>query len=351
MKKEIIKPIIIGIALLLIIGGLSLKKITKQEYQTTDVDVVLSLEDTLTKNAIWCGTFNLLWNDLKSEVAKQDIVFTPQLEIVKNLNKGTFTKEFLSEDSYVKKYGPPTFALKKEIEEEIAKKFNEKSDILDDFEWNDENSEDYFFYTMLKKEFTFPKVFTKLEKGTFKNTKNVNYFGIDSTTKKEVFDQVRVLYYHAKEDFALTLLTNEKEEVILIRGIEKNTFKEIWESLKEQEKEYQGSKSFNSGDTLRVPYLNLKLKKEFTELEHKDFSFANGEKYYIEKALQTISLELDEKGGKIKSEAGMHTKNFSAMETSDRKFYLDDNFVIFLKEEGKSLPYFAAQIDDIEKFS
>ena len=33
-----------------------------------------------------------------------------------------------------------------------------------------------------------------------------------------------------------------------------------------------------------------------------------------------------------------------------REFLVDDSFTIFLQEEGKSLPYFAARIDDISKF-
>ncbi len=41
----------------------------------------------------WCGTFNLIWNDLKNELAKKDIEFTPQLDVVRNLNKGTFNTE------------------------------------------------------------------------------------------------------------------------------------------------------------------------------------------------------------------------------------------------------------------
>jgi len=351
MKKEILKPIIGGVLLLTILGCLAYKegKIKRQEYQTSDVEVVLSLEDKVENNTLWCGTFNLIWNDLKEQLAKQDIVFTPQPEIVNNLNKGTFTTENLNENNYIKKYGPFTFSFKKEIEEEIQKKFNEKSDILDDFAWMDEPTEDYFFYAMLKKEFYFPKVFTKLEKGTFKNTKNVNYFGINSETSEEVYSQVKVLYYKNEKDFAVKLITNEGEEVLLARGIEKTTFKEIWEDLEEKSK--TESRSFTKGDTLKIPVLNLKIKKEFTELENKDFNFSDGKEYYIEKALQTISLELNEKGGKIKSEAGMLVKDNSGIGIAHRKFHFDDDFVIFLKEKDKKLPYFAAKIEDIEKFS
>ena len=37
-------------------------------------------------------------------------------------------------------------------------------------------------------------------------------------------------------------------------------------------------------------------------------------------------------------------------ENIERNFYLDDDFIIFLKEEDKDKPYFAAKINDITKF-
>ena len=53
-------------------------------YSTEDVTTALTLEDEIDKNnnTIWCGTFQLIWNDLKNDLAKQDIVFTPQLQVV-----------------------------------------------------------------------------------------------------------------------------------------------------------------------------------------------------------------------------------------------------------------------------
>ncbi len=350
MKKERIKPILGALLLVMVIGAYTFKEIKKQEYHPSDIDVVLSLEDNITKNSIWCGTFNLLWNDLKEEIVKQEIVFHPQTQSIENLNKGTFTKDNLKESSYIKKYGLATLDLKKEIEEEIKKKWNETSTILDDFEWTEGKTEDYFLYTMLKKEFQFPKVFTKLEKGNFKNTKNVKYFGIDNSTNEETYNQVNVLYYNNENEFAILLKTQEDEEIILLRGAEKTNFKEIWDEVEEKSK--TETKAFTKGDTLKVPYLNIKLKNEFTELEKKIFTFANGEEYWIEKALQTISFDLNEQGGKLKSEAGMHAKNsITSQDTFQRKFHFDKDFVLFLKEKEKELPYFAANIDDIEKFS
>ncbi|MBR4634166.1 hypothetical protein IKO50_04370 [bacterium] len=51
-----------------------------------------------------CGTFQLVRNDMVNEVVKQDVIFTPQLEIVKNLNKQTFTNKQLSPSSYYSKF-------------------------------------------------------------------------------------------------------------------------------------------------------------------------------------------------------------------------------------------------------
>ena len=33
-----------------------------------------------------------------------------------------------------------------------------------------------------------------------------------------------------------------------------------------------------------------------------------------------------------------------------RYFYVDDTFAIFLREKGKTKPYFAGRVDDINKF-
>ena len=316
----------------------------------TKLNIVTSLEDEITSNTAWCGTFNLIWNDLKNDLAKQDIIFSPQPKMVDNLNKGTFNTSYLSEDSYYKVYGTPTQELKKQIEKAIKEKFNETSSILDDFNWDGATEKDYFLYTMLKKEFEFPKVFTNLDNGNFGKYKNVKYFGIDSNTKKDVREQVEVLYYNSDSNFAVKLNTKQNDEVIISRGNTENNFGDIFKSITQNSDKYKGSKRFNENDKLKIPNIKFNLKEEITEVENRPFTFSNGKEYCIEKALQTIQFELDEKGGKIKSEAGISLKEAAIMPTEKpRDFLVDDTFTIFLKEEGRDLPYFAAQISDISQ--
>ena len=347
--KKIYLIIAVVVLLVLCIGLYLLKNKRTTTYSDAKNDVILSLEDKITDDTIWCGTFNLIWNDLKNELAKQDIVFTPQIQDVINLNKGTFSTKDLDDSSYYKTYGHPTLELKKEIEKNIKEKFNENSDILDDFDWNG-NPDDYILYTMLKKVFTFPTPFDKLNNSYFKDVKDVKYFGIDSESDSKLRKQVTVLYY-SDDGYAVKLNTNENDEVILVKGDNGDNFLDVYKNTMNKAGKYT-NKTFTDLDTLMVPNININVKKSFDQLTYKDFYFANGDEYHISKAVQTIKFELDNKGGKIKSEAGMQVaKNSVAIdEIEERHFDFNDTFIIFLKEKNKDLPYFAAKISDIKKF-
>lgn len=362
MKKII--PILIVIAIFIIIAIVCVKlnqnSSNKEENKTiryttiTTTEGIIttpSLEDEIQTNTIWCGTFQLIWNDLKNDIAKQDIVFNPQSKIVENLNKETFSVKDISDKYYYKKIGTPTIALKQEIEKAIQDKFNEKSDILDNFDWNGKTKEDYFLYAMLKKEFQFEKVFDEFENGKFGQYDNVKYFGIKTGENEEVRNQVTVLYYDSANNFAIKLKTKQEDEVILCKNPEGKTFNEIYKNIEEKEKNFKGNKGIAEKEVVKIPNIKLNEKAEFSELENKPFLFSNGNSYLIEKAMQTIQFELDKTGGKIKSEAGMMVSKTSLERPEEKRtFVLDDTFAIFLKEDGKDNPYFAGKISDIAKF-
>ena len=318
-----------------------------------DLNFVYSLEDKTDSNTVWCGTFNLIWNLLKDELAKKDIIFENMTDVVINLNKGTFSEDDLDEDCYYITYGYATKELKNIIEKAIKDKFNETSDILESFDFL-EDSNDYFLYTMLKKEFKFKYKFDELENGKFKDTEDVKYFGIRESSKEELKDQVEVLYYDSDDSFAVKLKTKTNDEIILNKSPKGNSFYDIYNNILNLNSEFDGNMYLDTKDTLKVPYLKLDALSEVKEVENKPFSFANGESYYISKALQTIKFELDSTGGKIKSEAAMMVRETAALITEPeeiRHFNLDDEFVIFLKEKDSKLPYFAAKINDITKFN
>ena len=184
-SKKIIKWILIFIILLLIcfmIKTFNLfdKKATKLPA-FEGINVVPTMSDKITQDSCWCGTFQLVWNEMKHELVGQDIVFSPQIELAKNLNKEAFNKQMISDEYYYIKYGIRNFQLKAEIEKGILDKFNQTSDLLNKIDWLQDDEIDetkYLFYAMLYREFQYSKPFEILENGKFANKyKNVKYFG------------------------------------------------------------------------------------------------------------------------------------------------------------------------------
>ena len=342
-------------------------KVEPTKNDTESITVVPTMDDTITADSSWCGTFQLVWNDMKNEVVKKDIVFNPQLDMVENLNKEDFNESMLSEDYYFKIYGLKTLALKEKIEKGIKEKFNQTSDILDDFDWSEEELDDpnntdikrYFFYTMLYRKFEFLQEFDKLDNDKFGNEyKDVEYFGIDKNTEDSVGNQITVLYYNSKDDFAILINTKTNDEVIFCKNPTGNNFNEIYKNMNDESSKYKGSKSFEDIDEFKAPKLTFNEKREYTELANKKFKTADPiyDTAEIQKAIQTIKFSLDEKGGEVKSEAAIDMKMISTSidsiieEDEPRYFYVDDTFAIFLREKGKSKPYFAGRVDDITKF-
>jgi len=286
------------------------KKQIKLE-NTEGLYIVPTMRDALYADTVWCGTFQLVWNDMKNEVVKKDIVFDPQLEVADNLNLEEFNTNMISEEYYYKKYGLKTLELKAEIEKGISDKFNETSDILEDFDWtedglNDPNNPDmqrYFFYVMLRRSFEFLNEFDELEKGTFGNKYNdIEYFGVDEKSDKKLGEQIDVLYYNSENDFAVILNTKQGDEVIFVKAPKGDDFREIYDNMIEEGDNYKGNTGFFTTDEIKIPKIKLNEKKEYEELAGKPF--ATNDPLHpvaiIVKAIQTIQFELNAKGGEIK---------------------------------------------------
>lgn len=322
----------------------------KELKETKGVDVVATLSDKISKDTSWCPTFQLIWNDFKNAIVKEDIKFDEKLDILDNLNKEEFTTKDISDNYYYKIYGRKNLELKSKIENAIKEKFNQKSDILDQFDWSSDaldSGEDvidrYFLYSMLYREFEFNKKFDTFN-DKFKDIKNVEYFGIIKEND-EIRDQIKVYYYNDENDFAIKLITKNNDEVIVIKNPKGETFEEIYNNIKGKE-----TTDFNSDDNFMMPKIDFNVLREYNELENKEIETIDGI-YTIEKAIQSIKFSLDEKGGKVKSEAGMDVKfETTASDKKIRNFYVDDTFALLLKESNKEKPYFALRVDDISKF-
>ena len=327
---------------------------------TKGITIVPTMDDKITTDSSWCATFQLVWNDMKNEIVKTDVVFNPQLEMVENLNKESFTEDMLSDEYYFKIYGFKNLELKEKIQKGIKEKFNQTSDILDDFDWNNDALDDptssdirrYFFYTMLYREFEYKSKFSVLDNAKFGEYEDIKYFWVNKNSKEAVRKQIEVLFYNSKNDFAVKIKTKDNDEFIFYKNPEGETFKEIYDSMTKKTNEYEESRDFSEKDFFMAPILSFNVKREYKELENKKFNTADGNIAVIEKAIQSIKFSLDETGGKVKSEAGVDSWKTTSMagEEKTRYFNVNDTFALFLKEETKDVPYLALRVDDITKY-
>ena len=196
--------------------------------QTLEVLPLLSSETTQA-NRVWVGTFQLAWNDLMDGIIKGQVEFdggTPA--VVQQLNRQLFKADQLNENSYYKTYGKVSPELKKTIETALKEKFNEKSDILDAFDWTPAPQK-YLVYAMLKKDFKFLTAFNKLKSERFGSSrKKVDYFGIDKNSDSALDNTIGVMFYNSSKDFAVEIYTKGDDRLYLYRTNDNKSFDKLY---------------------------------------------------------------------------------------------------------------------------
>lgn len=299
-------------------------------------------------NIVWTGSFQLAWNEL-CDYFGGDIEFeNSDNNLNKELNKNLFTKEMLDENNYYIKVAETTPGLKKEIKNDLKKFKNIESFGVDKINTDIPNS--ITIYAAMEKEFTFINEFDVLGEGGFnKSEENVKYFGIDNYSDSKLYEGVNVLFYEEnRESFAVKLKTLENEEVILYKTNEKGSFEEIYDSLKKKQNKYEGNKNFLFADQLSIPYIDVALLINYEELCNKYIKGTDGVR--LNNAMQNIKFSMNEKGGGLSSFSIILPAELSVQRES-RRFCFTEEFIVFLKEEGKEKPYFALRVKDTDVLS
>lgn len=268
--------------------------------------------------------------------------------LVDELNKRTFTKDMLSKDDYYIKVGQTSPKLKEEIKNELSQKFNiNVSNVLDEIDFeNDTNAiMGYTVYSMLMKNFEFIVPFDKLGGFRFDDSEGyVEYFGINNASDESLNQNVEVLFYNNQNDFAVKLKTKENEELILYMNETYTSFNDMYNEIEEKSKNYSGDKTFNQSDELKIPYINVDTIINYDELCGKIIK--DTDQMYISNAIQNVKFTLNEKGGNLLSEATV-VSEYNSLAENARFFNFTKPFVLFMKEENKSKPYFSLKVDNV----
>lgn len=340
------------------------------------------LLQTTTTDA-WTPTFQLCWNEFIKLVGTEKIEYVKENpQLADELNKQLFTTNDLNEDSYYISVTKQTVKNKKAIEKAIKEKFDEKSDILDSFDFDniaEEKTNKWFIYSMLLKNFKFIKPYSILESQFFNNdtTQKYKFFGYTNSKNDKSNQPLREshtesLFYANDNDFAVKFLDKDrKEEMILYLTSSDKSFDELYVELldknskkdeyiqnrkNEMIENYNVKSEIKFKNLYKVPYMHIDEEINYdNELAKKDIKSKDydktGNTWVIEKTLQTIKFDLDREGAKLKSEAAMSVVLKTSLEPTreviiNNLYYFDRPFVIFLKEANKDKPYFAARVKD-----
>ena len=321
-----------------------------------NINIVPTVQNEVTKNSVWCATFQLVWEDFQYKLLENNFIVNGEKnKTIDSLVANKIEENILSEKDYYKVMGRTTIKLKEEIEKELIKRFNERSSILDKVDFR-EKTDNILIYTMLKKIFLFKHKFDELDKQEFgKSKEKVEYFGINKKTKniKKLANQIKVLFYNTYDEYSIMLKTNKEDRIILYRTNDNYNFESAFNEIKNKSENYANT-NFSNKDTLKVPKLNFNILKNYNEVIGKTFIRSrDNEIFKIAQAMQTIEFKLDETGGKIKSEALIKVGETAIRRPQTnvaRHFDFNDTFYLFLIEEGKENPYLALRVQDIKDF-
>lgn len=320
------------------------------------IDLLASIDDRIRSNSVRCGPFQLAWNDMVGEIE-----FGSKSQAFDNLNMQTFTNEEVSKDVYYNKYWLFTFDLKSEIEDWVKDKFQENIDISnflpqssiipqssDYYDWKKEKK--YGIFTKFRKIINLKNEFEKLEEWKFADLyDDVKYFGISCNSDKK-YNQVRVLYYESDADFAVSIKTQWWDDIILSRWTKWSSFMGIYNEIISRWNAYRDGHEFTKHDCLKIPEFRVRFMYELDNLKYQKFTDTDGQIYRIEAAIQDVEVRLDKTASKKTEEHIGEAAIQDIMWIKHRYFYFDEPFTVFVKESDKKLPYFAAQISNIQLF-
>nr|WP_314640287.1 hypothetical protein [uncultured Olsenella sp.] len=331
-----------------------------------EAGVTLVAADTLPVqgNAAWCAPLQLCWDELlayHNDGNPLEPTAGPN-ELVDALNGSPFEAGMVSDDHYYSYAGPMTKDARSTMEEAIDRRFGQRSDLLDLLDWESAEPDTTLFYAMLYRRFSFEHPFALLPyDGTFgpDHTEGARYFGTaetDGAERSDLLAQVTPLYYDDYAHCACRVSTKEGDELVLVKSPEGQSFSDMWDNTTSRTESAGAQRALGDDDEFECPLLSTDVFKEYDELEGLEFALPNGGGLRIAQAVQTLKFDLDNEGGRVKSEAAITAVTSAAPPldiSQPRHFVFDDRFALFLVDgnapEG-SRPYLAVLVDDVRAF-
>ena len=331
-----------------------LLKLSSNQLKKTSISS--NMEESIKKgvNLIYCSTFQLAWNKLKTKIIGENIKLRNQPPMVANLNKSLSTSRDISQSDYFAEAGYGKDGIIKKINSIIKNRFSGKFPLLTPLK----NKTDIISYACLYKNLEFKNDFEKLTNKIIfisgKKSFKISGFGINKfveETHKKLSKQIRVNDYKNKDDFIISLLSKTKSDTIILAKVspQENMLQTIETVIHRIKTTKIKTSELKDDETLHIPKIDFDLTHSYPQLYEKRFLNKGFKKYSITKAVQNIRFKLNEKGAILKSDAKIMMKLTGAPSMEGpRKFVFNKPFLLMMKLKKGKYPYFALWIDNPE---
>jgi hypothetical protein len=320
----------------------------------TIVSPHLEAEITKGTNVLWCGTFQLAWNEA-CDLTGGDLQFDRDHPMFALLNKHAFTKDSIDGSSYVAMAGFVKDDIHEKIQRAVNEQFNSsfKPRFVPDKKLT-RRPQDFVAYACLHKHLSFSVPFERLDESLPFAGDQVLAFGIGphKAAQDSMYPQVLILDYQSEDDFVIELRTkSEGDRLILAKVQPKGTLGDTVTSVRERTTQ-TNVESALTNDLLIVPRMKLDLTREYSEIEGlllvpQGTNIAKD--LMLRSAVQNTQFELSEKGVELRSEAHMAFGCGKQKEpVPNHKMVFNKPFLVLLERTGAKMPYFAVWVDNSE---
>lgn len=304
-------------------------------------------------NVLWCGTFQLAWNEV-CQLTGGDLVFDRPQPMAAILNKHVFATNFLDDASFVALAGFVRENILVKIQAAVEQKFHGafQPELIPNGALTP-RPQDIVAYACLYKKLDFSNPFERLaEPLTFDNVL-VTAFGLGpyKASLGTIYPQVRILDYQNENDFVIELKSKSSGDRLILAKIQPGHDLQQTVSGVESRIASKHEEQAATNDLLAVPKLNFDLQREYSEIEGLRLiprSAKVAKDLVLLSAVQSTKFEMNEEGVKLQSESSMEFGCAKQMEPVPAHRMIFDRPFLILMQRTNSLPYFALWVSNPE---
>jgi hypothetical protein len=311
------------------------------------------------KNAIWCASFQVAWNKLKTEVAKGPVLIQGAEEIADRLNKSPVTEADLPEGSYYAAAGLEKDGIIERIKREMGQEFPMVPPPTFSEVW--ERVAVAYAYMKAGVDYEIPyddfdqgwEFEDSAGKGTMVFVTGIRERDAHSPRGNELRSQVRVIYCAegrgVPQEYVIDpSMRSTPNQLLLARLQRRGTLAELLVDLDSKIRQAPPGvpENMRSGELLIVPWMNWRIQRRYAEIEGVDKPIQNPvlEKCWFGHAEQLISFRLDRRGSSVESESKLDV----VKDLPPRMFAFDRPFLIVLRKRDAANPFFVMWVGNAE---